>query len=299
MADTIITERTIILKDQTDFDPELIFNCGQTFRFDRLPDGRWLGVAKGRVLTVAMHNGDVQLDISNMRDVMRDFDEIWRGYFDLDRDYKAIRTEISKDPFTAAAAAYGTGIRILRQDAWETLCSFILSQCNHITRIKGIISRLCALFGAPIPHGNCVYHDFPTPERLARLEPEALAPIRAGYRADYIISAARALDSGRLDLSAIAKLPTEELIRALCRLSGVGNKVASCAALFGFGRLDAFPVDVWIRRALDRYYGGMLEPGYFGEYAGVAQQYIFHYIRASQTKAGGKAAAAREREGHI
>jgi N-glycosylase/DNA lyase len=235
-----------------------------------------------------------------------DYHTVWRGYFDLDRDYAQIRQRVSIDGFMQKAAAYGAGIRILRQDKWETLCSFIVSQQNNIPRIKRIIAKLCEMFGDAIGfrggeapyaaenpecrknHGNpdaaqpsCtkVYHAFPPPERLASLREDDLAPLRCGYRASYIIGAARAVASGALDLDALAGGSAEDARAALKGLRGVGDKVADCVLLFGLHMLDAFPRDVWINRAVAERYGPGFDPAVFAPYAGVAQQYMYHYIR--------------------
>ena len=200
----------------------------------------------------------------------------WAKYLDLDRDYAAIRRAVSVDAQTARCADSGAGIRILRQEPWEALISFIISQCNNIPRIQGIISRLCALYGEIIDGGFA----FPTPEALSCLSIEDLAPLRCGYRAPYILSSAQAVSGRSLDLSALESANTETILRALLALPGVGIKVASCVLLFGFHRLEAFPVDTWIRKALKQDYGPDFDPAKaFGPYAGIAQQYIFYHAR--------------------
>lgn len=212
-----------------------------------------------------------------------DFLKVWMPYFDLGRDYTAVRARISIDPFTAKAAEFGKGIRILQQDAWETLCSFIVSQCNNIKRIKGIVERLCVLFGDQITYHGEVHYLFPPPERLAHLEEKDLESLRAGYRTGYILNAAREIVQGRLSLDILKNVTTDKAIEALTELRGVGIKVANCAVLFGLGKIDAFPVDVWVRRAIERHYDAeTFDSTVFGEDAGIAQQYIFYYIRNGQ-----------------
>ena len=174
---------------------------------------------------------------------------------------------------------YGRGIRILRQDSWEALCSFIISQCNNISRIKGIVERLCENFGDPISVGDKVYYTFPSAERLATLEPEKLACSRSGYRAEYIICAARAVVGGEIDLEALKKCDYKQAIKALRSIRGVGEKVANCVVLFGLWHMEAFPIDVWMKRALKENFPPDFEPETLGEYAGLAQQYIFYYAR--------------------
>ena len=258
-----------------DFEPERIFECGQCFRWDRQPDGSYIGVVGSRAARVEKIGESVFIS-----GTAGDFDDIWRDYFDLNRDYALVRERVAIDDYMTSACRFGRGIRILRQDKWEALCSFIISQCNNITRIKGIVSRLCGNFGSPIEFEGRTYYTFPPAERLAGLSTEDLAPLRCGYRADYIIGAAEKVASGELDLEAVSLLPEKEMRAALMSLNGVGKKVANCMMLFGLHRLDAFPVDVWIKRVIDGQYGGDFDPGIFGEYAGIAQQYMFYYARS-------------------
>jgi N-glycosylase/DNA lyase len=156
IMDYLVKDGAIIIERPADFCAELIFGCGQCFRWDKQSDGSWLGVAAGRVLSLVEREDTLQFRCSE-----EDFLKIWSGYFDLDRDYAAIRSEISVDGFTALAAEYGKGIRILRQDPWEALCTFIISQCNNIKRIKGIVERLCFMFGTECEYEGKIYHLFP------------------------------------------------------------------------------------------------------------------------------------------
>lgn len=248
-----------------DFDLAATLECGQCFRWERQPDGSYLGTAGGRTLRISPdHPEDAEQD------------PFWRGYFDLDRDYAAIRNALSAaDPVLAQAAAFAPGIRILNQDPWEALCSFIISQNNHILRIKGIVARLCDAYGVLTPDGiRC----FPEPERLAGLDEEALACLRCGFRARYILDAAQKVASGAVNLEALRTCPLNEARANLMTILGVGPKVADCALLYGLHRLDAFPMDVWMKRAMKELFPGR-KPEEFGLYAGIAQQYVFHYIR--------------------
>ena len=174
------------------------------------------------------------------------------------------------------AAAFGAGIRILRQDAWETLISFIISQNNTIRNIKAVISRLCAAYGDALGGG---FFAFPPAERLAALTADDLGFLRAGYRAEYIIAAARSAAGGELDFAALSAMTDVDLTRELMKLRGVGLKVASCVALFGFSRTDAFPVDTWMKKALRGRFPPDFDPSVFSPHSGVAQQYIFYYER--------------------
>lgn len=267
-----VTHRGIEVPQVSDFDLAETLDCGQCFRWDALPDGSFRGIAFRRQLHVYLDGDTFVLDGASEED----FQRYWRGYFDLDFDYGAVRSQLSaQDPVMAEAARFAPGIRLLKQEPWEALCSFIISQNNNISRIKGIIARLCQCFGDPIPGGG---YSFPGPERLCGLSPEDLQPLRCGFRAAYILSAARLVADGTVDLPAIGSLPLPEAREQLMRIKGVGPKVAECALLYGMNRLDAFPMDVWIKRAMSTLFPGK-KPEDFGPYAGIAQQYLFHYSR--------------------
>ena len=266
---TEVYENKIILTESDAFSPEQTFLCGQCFRFDPC-EGGFSGIAGGRFIRAESFEGKTVLYTSKA-----DFEAFWKDYFDLGRDYSAVRGLIKDDPFLLAAEEYGRGIRMLRQEPWEALCSFIISQCNNIPRIKGIVGKLCQKFGREIEDGFA----FPEAEVIAALTPEDLAPIRAGYRAEYIVSAAREVASGALDLEALKKLPTQEARKRLLAVHGVGKKVADCVLLFGLSKTDAFPVDVWIKRVLDNVYPQGFDASVYGDLAGIVQQYLFFYAR--------------------
>ncbi len=261
--------RETYLLPERELDVVKTFECGQCFRWRPGEDGIYRGVASGRAARVYPRDGAVYIE-ANEDDI-----PFWREYFDLGTDYEAARRSVEVCDYLRECAEYGAGIRILRQDKWEALCSFIISQCNNIPRIRGIVERLCELFGDELetPWGRA--YSFPEAGRLARLEPDDLAPLRSGYRAPYIIAAARAVDSGELDLEAAAELPCAEARRVLKALPGVGDKVANCAVLFGLHRMDAFPIDVWVKKALRENMPAGFDPESLGEYAGLAQQYMF------------------------
>ena len=258
-----------------DFDIRHICDCGQCFRF--LPfEGGYLGVAYGRPIYMENSSDGVSLHCSQS-----EFDTVWKDFFDLDTDYAVIAQALPKDGFTSAAVEFGRGLRILRQEPWEALCSFIISQCNNIPRIQSIIDRLCRLFGEEIEWRGQTLYTFPSAERLAQCTSEDLAPLRCGYRAPYIISAAKTVAACGSYFEELADLPTPEARKKIMELEGVGPKVADCFLLFGLHKLDAFPVDTWMKKAAV-YYGGKFDPSLFGEYAGIAQQYIFYYARSGK-----------------
>ena len=251
-------------------------DCGQCFRWKEIADSCFRGVVRGVVATVSM-DGD-RLVIDGAGEEQRG---MWADYFDLSLDYKAVREQLSAiHPVMAEAARFAPGIRILNQEPFEALISFIISQNNNIKRIAGIVERLCEHFGEEIGAGE---HAFPTAERLAVLEPDDLEPIRAGFRHRYIIDAARKVHSGEIDLEYIRGLPYDAARAELMKVTGVGVKVADCVLLYGLHRLDGFPLDVWMKRAMAVLFDGM-DPAAFGDYAGIAQQYIFHYSRMHPEK---------------
>ena len=259
--------------------PYKTFECGQCFRWNPDGSGGYTGAASGRAARVFALGGTARVECEEA-DI-----GFWRDYLDMGTDYDAARESVMCGEYLTDCARTGEGIRILRQDKWEALCSFIISQCNNIPRIKSIVEKLCALFGEPFETPWGVKYSFPAAERVALLEEPELAPLRAGYRAAYIINAARAVASGDIDLDAAAAMDGDAARRYLKGLSGVGDKVANCAVLFGLHRLDAFPVDVWIKRALREHMPPGFDPKSLGEYAGLAQQYMFF---AEREKSAGR-----------
>lgn len=255
----------------TDLNLKQTLDCGQSFRWDERPNGSFYGTAFGKTVTARMENDTLYLDGATVKDAKA----VWTDYFDLRFDYAAVKDALSQlHPVLREAAAFAPGMHILNQDSWEALCSFIISQNNNIKRIKGIVARLCEGFGE---QGDGVY-GFPLPETLAKLTPDDLAPIRCGFRAGYLLDAARKVACGEVDLGKIRKMETGKASEELMKIKGVGPKVAQCALLYGMHRLECFPLDVWMKRAMARLFPD-LAPEDFGEYAGIAQQYIFHYSR--------------------
>lgn len=254
-----------------------IVDSGQCFRWRAVGGNRFFGIVDGRACEV-----EQQEDMLIFHGIPREEVEgLWLGYFDLERDYDAIKTRLLQDMVMREAVVYAPGMRVLRQPPWETLCSFILSANNNIPRIMGIVERLCALCGEPVQGG----YAFPTPEALAALSAEALAPLRAGYRAPYLIDAAQKVAGGALDLDALYTLPLPEARKQLMRVKGIGPKVAECVLLYGFSRIECIPVDVWVKRALTTLYPEGF-PADFHAIGGIAQQYLFHYVRCCPAALG-------------
>ena len=286
-----IEKNSSVVREFTDFQQKCVeirysgsfsvaktFDCGQCFRFDESNRGRheteFSGVAFGREVSFAQDGDTLYIYGSDERD----FDSIWRHYLSLDVDYDAIDADILSRSDTQAlrnAVEYGRGIRILRQDSWETVCSFIISQNNNIPRIKKIISAMSEKFGESIGNGK---YAFPTAQSLYEAGESAIFDLKTGFRAKYIFDAASRICDGRLDLDSLSG-STDECVKSLCTVKGIGPKVALCSLLFGFGRYDAFPVDVWIRRVTEKYFCEGFTPEELGPYAGIAQQYLFYYER--------------------
>ena len=248
-------------------------DCGQAFRWVKNPDESYTGVYKNKVLDISKNNDTVILKNTTIDE----YNEIWKEYFDFDTDYAKIKEILSANPVLKAACEYAPGIRVLKQDSWEALCSFIISQNNNIKRIKGIVKNLCESFGEPLGNG---FFSFPAAEKIATLTIEDLAPLKCGFRNRYIIDAAQKVANGEVDFTHLKTLPLEEAEKELMKIVGVGIKVADCTLLYGFYRLDAFPKDVWIKKAMTELLPEGL-PEYAKAYAGIAQQYIFHYIRTA------------------
>ena len=266
--------KTFRLASAEELDIAKTFECGQCFRWNADEHGVYSGCAFGHAARVRAVGGEVL--------VSSDADEdLWRYYFDMDRDYAAISAAFRGGEYLDECIAFGSGIRILRQEPWEALCSFIISQCNNIARIKGIVETLCRSFGEKFEFDGEIFYRFPDAERIAELETEDLAILRSGYRAPYIISAARAVADGCIDLAALERADWREAKKELLALEGVGEKVANCALLFGLHHMEAFPIDVWIKRALAEHFPPDFDPNTLGEYAGLAQQYIFYSARSA------------------
>ncbi len=263
----------VILENAENFDIAQTLDCGQAFRWKNTQGNIWEGIAYDTYLKIEQHGNNVILYNTDKTT----FENIWYNYFDLQRDYSAIIRNISSNEKLKEISASGSGIRILKQDSWEAICSFIISQNNNIPRIKGIVDRLCENFGKKIDGG----YAFPSAETVSKLTLDELAVLRSGFRAKYILDAAKKIAGGEIDLEKIKALPTDDARNELMKIYGVGAKVADCAMLYGMGRLDAFPKDVWIKRALEVLFNGYL-PEQADKYAGIIQQYIFFYARTTK-----------------
>lgn len=272
----------IILKDIEDFNPEHIFECGQAFRWKKEEDGSYTTIAFGKVVNVKKENKDIILAGTNLED----FNNVWYDYFDLARDYGQIKRELSKDPILEEAIAFGEGIRILNQEPFEMIISFIISANNQIPRIKNSIELLSKQYGEKIRDD---YYSFPTAEVLSQADPMDIREIcRVGFRDVRIVQTSGLIHSGVINFEDIFSATRDEGKEILMTLPGVGPKVSDCILLFAFNKDEAFPVDVWVKRVMEHFYLkeetnvkliGSHGARVFGKLAGFAQQYLFYYAR--------------------
>lgn len=255
-----------------DFDLQKIMKSGQVFRMTK----------EGEAYQII--SSDKLLRLSSIEDVP---DGYWHNYFDLERDYAAIRNAAcGKYPFIDECMQFGEGLRILRQDPWEMVITFIISQRRSMTSIATCVERLCQKFGTKLSvevNGEPVnYHAFPTPEQLCEASEAAIQSCGVGYRASYIKDAAAKIASGEINLSRCQTWTDAELKNELLSIKGVGEKVANCIMLFGFARTSCAPIDVWIDRVIKNDLEGHNPFPEYGDVAGIIQQYLFFY--KTQTK---------------
>lgn len=248
-------------------------DCGQAFRWRENPDGTWFGIAYGKELTLSLNEGTLTL----FNTTEQEYYDIWENYFDIKRDYKGIENLLKNDKTLTKMYTLSRGVRVLNQEPWETLCSFIISQNNNIKRIKSIIERLCENFGEKLCHG----YAFPTADTVAKLSVEDLSPLRCGFRAKYIIDAAQRVNSGEINFNTLRQCDIITARKKLCTIYGVGEKVADCTLLFSLGFAEAFPKDVWIKRAMPLLFPTGL-PKECAGIEGIIQQYIFSYARKTK-----------------
>ena len=273
------------IRDAADFSLKYTLESGQSFRWNRVDDA-YYGVVEGRILKICQTGAVLRVESSRPED-MTTFAPFLRHYLDLARDVPQILAEVNKDRYMDRAIQRLWGMRILNQNLWETLVSFILSQNNNITRIRGIIRRLSERFGERLSLACYVDYTFPSPDVLAGATETELLACGMGYRAGYVQAAAEAVANGTLQLAAVKELSYPEAKRELIQQKGIGEKVADCICLFSLGHLGALPVDVWIKRIFETLYLRRsatvreiraFAETYFGPGIGYAQQYLFHYV---------------------
>ncbi|MDO5477701.1 MAG: DNA glycosylase [Clostridia bacterium] len=265
---------SIEIKLERDFSLRHTFDCGQCFRWNENGDGSYTGVAAKRAINISYDGRIIKIDGAGKED-----EAFFRDYLDIDRDYSEIKKRVSKNDVMREAVAFGSGIRILRQEFFESLMSFIISQRSSIPKIKGCVEKICRSYGEERELSGKVYYTFPDAEALRDVKEEDYIAFGVGYRAKYLEKAVSDILSGKIDEGKIRSLKTPDAREALLEIFGVGNKVADCVLLFSLSRFDSFPVDVWVKRAMDEYFEGQDGYALFGEDSGFAQQYLFYKMR--------------------
>lgn len=274
-------DKSIIMENMDSFDIEAILECGQCFRFEKIEEKKYRIIAYNKVLYICQKENEVEFYPCSKTD----FEQIWIEYFDLNRDYSEIKRKLSNDEIMKKAIDYAQGIRILNQETWECLISFIISQNNRIPMIKKVVENISQKYGTKLEEN---LYAFPTLEQLSKATEEELQECKAGFRAKYIINACQMIKSGEIDLSEFKNMTTQQIRDKLMSIKGVGPKIADCVLLFAEGRTEVFPTDVWIKRVMNYFYFeeevGVKEIHQFayekfGDLAGLAQQYLFNYAR--------------------
>lgn len=277
----------IIIKNIKNFDLHNVFQCGQCFRWNETDSGSYIGVAYGKVIEVNKIKDDLIIYNTNIKE----FYEIWEEYFDLKRDYSEIKNKLSKDPILKESIQFGSGIRILKQEPFELTISFIISANNRIPMIKREIQNICEKWGEKIQYKGKVYYTFPCVEALSTATLEELQKCSIGFRAKYALDTVKKINNKEMDLDYIKSLDDDKCHKKMQEFMGVGPKVSDCIILFSMGKYTAFPVDVWVKRAMQHFY---LAPDVslpkirqfardkFGDEAGFAQQYLFYWARENQ-----------------
>lgn len=258
-------EENILVQGVAGFDLAKTLSCGQCFHWQQDAGGAWTGFC-GSVPGRVMQKGSTLLFYHADRQTVQN---IWLPYFALDEDYAALSAVFSHDPLLKKAMRFSRGIRVLRQPAWDALFSFIISQNNNIKRISGIVKSACGYFGG---------RGIPSAAIIATAGEDTLRRLGCGFRARYLADAAQKVACGEMDLTKIARLPSERAKEELMKIHGVGPKVADCVLLFGFGRDEVVPMDVWMRRVMEKYYPSGFSPA-VAPHAGIAQQFLFYYAK--------------------
>lgn len=278
---------TIIIRQPDSFRLSETLECGQCFRFEKIAEDDYAVIAFGKAIRAKETDGDIYLE-GLTKD---DFESKWLHYFDLNRDYSALKADLCvNDEIMSEAVKFAPGIRILNQDFFECLISFIISQNNRIPMIKKVIANISEKYGDEIGEINGVkYYSFPTPEKLAAADNDSLMALKTGFRAKYIMDAVQKVLSGEISKEKLDKMTLEEARKCLMTIKGVGPKVADCVLLFSLERSEVFPTDVWIKRVMEHFYFNgedtkkeeihALAHKMYGNVQGFAQQYLFNYAR--------------------
>ncbi len=281
--------------DAVPFNLDVTLCCGQVFRWDKKGDW-WYGIVRDQPVKIRQTNAELEFTNADEKFI--------ENYFGLDDDLQKIRAKIGKDKHVRKAIREFWGLRVVRQDPWECLISYICATYKSITAIKNMLFKLSKKFGKKILLDGCDFYTFPTPEKLARTTESDLMECGLGYRANYVLEASRKIVDNDFDLEGLRKMPYQQAKKELTNFLGVGLKVADCILLFSLGKREAFPVDVWVKRAILKHYAAQFPNSfiekisshdslsnaeyeklnefgrkYFGKYAGYAQEYLYHYER--------------------
>lgn len=299
----VVNEGCIQIEGVKNFSLKQTFECGQCFRFKKINDNNYIIVAFGRVIELKEDGNNVFIYNSNEEDVKN----IWIKYFDLEREYSSIKDELSKDELLRKSVEFGAGIRILNQDSFEMLISFIISARNSIPSIMKTIGRISVKFGTKVEYNGEEYYTFPTIDAIKDATLEEIQETGASFRSKYIIDTIHNICNSKkakeenknvdelkkYDLDYIKSLNDDECHKALQEFKGVGAKVADCIMLFSMEKYSAFPVDVWVKRAMIYFYRAedaslnkirIFARNKFGKLSGFAQQYLFYYARENKIR---------------
>ena len=294
-----IDDNSIVIKGVKNFNIKQILECGQCFRWEKVSDTNYIVVAYRKVIEIVQEDDNVTIYNTNLKD----FEEIWKDYFDLETDYSIIKDELAKDELLSKSVEFGYGIRILNQEPFEILISFIVSARNSIPAIMKTIKKISERWGDKIEYKGNTYYAFPTPNQIKEAQLEEIKETGASFRSKYILDTIgrvnEALENPNdeelsiYNLEYIKSLDTDECHVALQKFMGVGAKVADCIMLFSMAKKSAFPVDVWVKRAMIHFYVApdvslnkirVFGRDKFGELSGLAQQYLFYYARENNIK---------------
>lgn len=295
-------ETCILIEEIEHFDLKQTLECGQCFRYESISDNEYIVIAKNRMLHIKQKDNILFFYNSTMEEVQT----IWLPYFDLNRDYGAIKNWLNdRDNLIGEAIEQKSGVRILNQDFFEMLITFIISQNKQIPHIMQIVERISERYGEYIDEWNGKrYYSFPTPEALSKATEQDFLDMKAGFRAKYLVDACRKVVSQELCENELLQMDYEKALEKIQIVNGIGEKVGNCILLFGLGRREAFPIDVWMIRIMERLYFDKpvkkeemqsFAKEHFGEYGGYAQQYLFYYARDNHVKSEKESKSEKKR----
>lgn len=285
-------ENKVIIKEVKNFNIKQIVECGQCFRWEKINDNDYIGVAFNKVIEVIQEAETVTI----LNSSKEEFENIWLKYFDLSRDYSKVKEELSEDVILSKSIEFGYGIRLLNQDQFEILISFIISARNSIPSIMKTIKKISERWGNEIEYKGNIYYSFPSPDVLKGVTEDEIRETGASFRSKYIVDTINRINEKediKFDLSYISQLNDDDCHMALQEYKGVGAKVSDCVMLFSMGKTSAFPVDVWVKRAMIHFYNAeegslskirIFSRNKFKTLAGFAQQYLFYYARENKIK---------------